>query len=107
MSVDLTVLLVILGCALVTVIPRIAPFILVKNVELPQPVIKWLSFIPLCILTALVADSVIIQEQSELNIDWDALAVIIPTTVIAIWTKSLSITVLAGIILMAGVRFFL
>ena len=107
MSVDLTVLLVILGCALVTVIPRIAPFILVKNVELPQPVIKWLSFIPLCILTALVADSVIIQEQSELNIDWDALAVIIPTIVIAIWTKSLSITVLAGIILMAGVRFFL
>ena len=107
MSVDLTVLLVILGCALVTVIPRIAPFILVKNVELPQPVIKWLSFIPICILTALVADSVIIQEQSELMIDWHALSVIIPTIIIAICTKSLSITVLTGIILMAGVRFFL
>ena len=107
MSVDLTVLLVILGCALVTVIPRIAPFILVKNVELPQPVIKWLSFIPLCILTALVAESVIIQGQSQLNIDWHALTVIVPTIIIAIWTKSLSITVLAGIILMAGVRFFL
>ena len=107
MSVDLTVLLVILGCALVTVIPRITPFILVKNVELPQPVIKWLSFIPLCILTALVADSVIIQEQSQLKIEWHSLAVIIPTIVIAVWTKSLSITVLAGITLMAGVRFFL
>lgn len=107
MNVDLTVLLVILGCALVTVIPRIVPFILVKNVELPQPVVKWLTFIPVCILTALVADSVIIQEQSKLMIDWHALAVIIPTILIGLWTKSLSITVLAGITLMAGVRFFL
>lgn len=107
MNVDLTVLLVILGCALVTVIPRIAPFILVKNVELPKPVIKWLTFIPVCILTALVVDSVIIQEQSNLMIDWHALAVIIPTILIAVWTKSLSITVLVGITLMAGVRFFL
>lgn len=107
MSIDIIVLLVILGCAFVTVIPRVVPFILVKNIELPQPVIKWLSFIPICILTALVADSVIIQEESQLSIDWPVLAVIIPTVLISIWTKSLSITVLAGIAMMAGIRFIL
>ncbi|MBD3110228.1 AzlD domain-containing protein [Bacillus sp. AGMB 02131] len=107
MNVDLTVLLVILGCALVTVIPRVVPFILVKNVELPKPVIKWLSFIPICILTALVADSVLIQEESRLLVDWPVFVVIIPTVLISIWTKSLSITVLVGIVMMAGVRFLL
>ena len=107
MSVDLTVLVVILGCALVTVIPRVVPFILVKNVELPKPVIKWLSFIPICILTALVADSVLIQEESRLSVDWPVFVVIIPTVLISIWTKSLSITVLVGIVMMAGVRFLL
>ena len=107
MSVDLTVLLVILGCALVTIIPRVVPFILVKNVELPKPVIKWLSFIPICILTALVADSVLIQEESRLLVDWPVFVVIIPTVLISIWTKSLSITVLVGIVMMAGVRFLL
>ena len=104
MSVDLTILLVILGCALVTVIPRVIPFVLVKNVTLPELVIKWLSFIPLCILTALIVDSFIIQDQSQLAIDWQVLIVIIPTILIAIWTKSLSITVLVGIVIMALVR---
>ncbi|MGN1386554.1 MAG: AzlD domain-containing protein [Bacillus sp. (in: firmicutes)] len=107
MSINITVLLVILGCALVTVIPRVVPFILVKNIELPQSVIKWLSFIPICILTALVADSVIIQEESQLSIDWPVFSVIIPTILVSIWTKSLSITVLAGIAMMAGIRFIL
>ncbi|MEH6942473.1 AzlD domain-containing protein [Bacillus sp. JJ722] len=107
MSVDLTILLIIFGCALVTVIPRIVPFLLVRNVELPQPVIKWLSFIPVCILTALVVDSVLIEAEHGISIDWNVLIVIIPTLLIALWTKSLSITVIVGVILMAVIRYIL
>lgn len=107
MSVDLTILLIIFGCALVTVIPRVVPFLLVRNVELPQPVIKWLSFIPVCILTALVVDSVLIETGHGIAIDWNVLIVIIPTLFIALWTKSLSITVIVGVILMAVIRYIL
>lgn len=101
----MTILFIIFGCALVTVIPRIIPFLLVRNIELPQPVIKWLSFIPVCILTALVVDSVLLDAEHGIAVDWDVLLVMIPSLFVALWTKSLSITVIVGVILMAGVRF--
>lgn len=105
MSINLSILLIILGCALVTFIPRIIPFIVIRNIKLPKIVIKWLSFIPICIFAALIVDSFIIQDESLLSIDWSVLTAIIPTLIIALWTKSLSITVIVGIVSMATVRF--
>ncbi|AXN40649.1 AzlD domain-containing protein [Peribacillus butanolivorans] len=105
MSFNLTIILVILGCAIVTLIPRIIPFLVVRNITLPVPITKWLSFIPICILTALVVDSIIIEDESLISIDWSVLTVIVPTLIIALWTKSLSVTVIAGIVFMAIVRY--
>lgn len=109
MSIHLTVLFIILGCAVVTFIPRVLPFIVIRNIALPKIVVKWLSFIPICIFTALIVDSFIIQNQNQslLAIDWSVLIVIIPTLLIALWTKSLSLTVIVGIVCMAIVRFIL
>ncbi|MCG5103387.1 AzlD domain-containing protein [Oceanobacillus alkalisoli] len=106
MSINLTILLIIVGCAIVTFIPRVIPFIVIRNIALPKVVVKWLSFIPVCIFTALIVDSFIIQDTAVLAIDWRVLAAIIPTLLIALWTKSLSATVLIGIVCMATVRFF-
>ncbi|MBB2481984.1 AzlD domain-containing protein [Bacillus sp. APMAM] len=106
MSINLSILLIILGCAMVTFIPRIIPFIVIRNMKLPKIVVKWLSFIPICIFTALIVDSFISKDQSAfISINWSVLAAIIPTLIIAIWTKSLSVTVIVGIICMATVRF--
>lgn len=105
MSIDLTILIIILGCAVVTFIPRIIPFIVVRNLKLPVIVTKWLLFIPICIFTALIVDSIIMDGESLLSIDWKVLAAIIPTLIIALWTKSLSVTVIVGIVCMATVRF--
>lgn len=105
MSINLTILLIIIGCALVTFVPRIIPFIVIRNIMLPKIVIKWLSFIPVCIFTALIVDSFIIQDESFLSIDWRALTAIVPTLIVALWTKSLSVTVIVGIVSMATVRF--
>ncbi|MFJ8244372.1 AzlD domain-containing protein [Peribacillus asahii] len=104
MSIHLSILLIILGCAIVTFIPRILPFIVIRNIQLPKIVIKWLSYIPICIFTALIVESFISEDGSFLSIDWRVLAAIIPTLLIALWTKSLSITVIAGIACMATVR---
>ncbi|WP_203362664.1 AzlD domain-containing protein [Bacillus sp. REN10] len=108
MSLNVTVLLVIIGCAIVTFIPRVAPFLIVRNVKLPEPVMKWLSFIPVCILTALVVGSVIEREPGQFPIlNIEILLVLLPTLILAIWTKSLLFTVIAGVVLMALVRTFM
>jgi len=104
MNVNLTILFIIMGCAIVTIIPRITPFILIRNIKLPKIIIKWLSFIPVCIFTALIVDSFIVQEGSIISIDWFVLAAILPTLIVAIWTKSLSLTVIVGILSMAAIR---
>ncbi|MCM2534087.1 AzlD domain-containing protein [Neobacillus pocheonensis] len=104
MRIELSILLIILGCALVTFIPRVIPFLVVRNMNLPEIVLKWLSFIPICIFTALVVNSFITKDHSYLSIDWRVLTAIIPTLIIALWTKSLSVTVIVGIVCMATVR---
>ncbi|WP_026565333.1 AzlD domain-containing protein [Bacillus sp. UNC41MFS5] len=106
MSINLSILLIILGCAIVTFVPRIIPFLVIRNIKLPKVVVKWLSYIPICIFTALIVDSFIVKDTSSLiSIDWSVLTAIIPTLMIALWTKSLSVTVLVGIVCMATVRF--
>lgn len=105
MSMNVNILLIIIGCALVTFIPRIIPFIVIRNIKLPNSVAKWLSFIPICIFTALIVESFIMEDESLLSIDWRVLSATIPTLLVAIWTKSLSITVIVGIVCMASIRF--
>ncbi|SDC30855.1 Branched-chain amino acid transport protein (AzlD) [Terribacillus halophilus] len=66
---------------------------------------KWLSYIPICILTALVVSSVL-GENGPLSFDWQAIMILIPTILFAFWTKSLLFTVVVGVVLMAALRFF-
>ncbi|GAB6930833.1 AzlD domain-containing protein [Paenibacillus sp. JCM 10914] len=104
MNVNLSILFIILGCAFVTFVPRIIPFIVIRKIALPEVAVKWLSYIPVCIFAALIVDSLIVEDESLLAIDWRVLAAIVPTIAAALWSKSLSITVLVGIVCMAVVR---
>lgn len=98
----------IIGCALVTWLPRIIPFMFVRSVTLPDVVLKWLSFIPVCILSALVIENLLDTESTSfVTLDWPVFLTFVPTLIIALVTKSLSITVVAGVIIMAVVRFFM
>ncbi|WP_353853717.1 AzlD domain-containing protein [Bacillus sp. Bos-x628] len=96
----------IFGCMIVTVIPRVVPFLFVKNIQLPDVVLKWLSFIPICIFTALIAEHLFVQTTKGISVHWMYLAVLMPTVLVALWTKSLSITVLIGVMLMGAARWF-
>jgi branched-subunit amino acid transport protein len=97
-------ILLIFGCAAVTWLPRILPFALVRNITLPTVVLQWLSYIPVCILSALVLDSLFKREQSIVTINWLNVVALLPTLLVAIWTKSLSKTVIAGVVTMAIIR---
>ncbi|PYF07664.1 AzlD domain-containing protein [Ureibacillus chungkukjangi] len=104
MSISLPVLLLMLGCALVTWVPRVVPFILVRNIQLPDVVLRWLAYIPVCILSALVLESLFEAEEKFVTFDWLNLLAFIPTLFVAIWTKSLSKTVIVGVVTMAILR---
>ncbi|WP_341301679.1 AzlD domain-containing protein [Lysinibacillus sp. FSL H8-0500] len=98
----------IIGCAVVTWLPRIIPFMFVRSIALPDVVLKWLSFIPVCILSALVIENLLDTESDKVvTLDWPIFVTFVPTLIIALVTKSLSITVVAGVIIMAAVRFFM
>src|SRR5690625_5030045 len=101
MSTTMFIFWVVFGSAMVTLIPRIIPFIYVKRIQLPRVVLKWLSYIPLCIMTALVVENILIKEGYGLMIDWLVVIVMIPTLIVSLWSKSLSLTVIVGVASMA------
>lgn len=105
MTTTLAMVLLILGCAVVTWIPRIMPFILVKNMKMPDVVLRWLTYIPVCILSALVIEGMFVKQQRLVTIDWISLLAFIPTLFVALLTKSLSKTVIAGVLTMALLRY--
>ncbi|HWK21934.1 MAG TPA: AzlD domain-containing protein [Ureibacillus sp.] len=107
MTTSFAFILLILGCALVTWVPRVMPFILVRNIKLPDIVLRWLAYIPVCILSALVLESLFQVEGNFVTFDWKNLVAFVPTLIIAIWTKSLSKTVIIGVITMAILRYFI
>ncbi|WP_274309390.1 AzlD domain-containing protein [Solibacillus daqui] len=104
MTTTIAMVLLIAGCALVTWIPRILPFVLVKNMKMPDIVLRWLAYIPVCILSALVIEGFFHKQQSFVTIDWLNVGAFIPTLVVALITKSLSKTVVAGVVTMAVMR---
>lgn len=96
------------GCALVTWLPRIIPFLLAKKITFPKIVLDFLEYVPLCILFALLIDTFFtVQEGKVPQIAWLKLMVGVPTILIAVRTKDLMKTVLFGVLAMAIFRWIL
>jgi len=105
-NISIEFLLLLTGCTIVTIIPRILPFILVRNFTISKPIEKWLSYIPICIFTGLIVESLLVKTNSSIHINSTVLGATIPTILIAMYTKSLLTTVLAGVFCIAMIRFF-
>ena len=105
MEVRWTILVIIMGCALVTFIPRVLPLMLLSQMELPKWAIRWLKHIPVAVMAALLTQDLLLSEN-EFSISANILKLLaaIPAFIIAIITKSLLGTVVAGIICMAILR---
>lgn len=99
---------IIFFSGLVTLIIRIVPFIMITRIQLSEKVVKWLSYISITLFTALVVDAMIKQPSHGLGftINLSFVIITIPTIVVAFISRSLTITVVTGIVLMAGLRLF-
>ncbi|MFY9397403.1 MAG: AzlD domain-containing protein [Desulfomonilia bacterium] len=102
------IVLIILGAAIVTIVPRVAPLVLLSRITLPERAVRWLGFVPIAVLAALLAQAVFMPEG---HISWPpenlAMIAIIPVLAIAVYTRSLIATVLGGVAVMALLRWML
>ena len=94
---------------LVTYLPRVLPVLLLSRRTLPAPVERWLSFVPVAVLSALLAPA-LFAPSGALDLSFDSNPVFwvsIPAFLIAIKTKNLFITVIAGMVMIALYRLLL
>ena len=81
MRVNSYIFMAILASALVTWIPRILPFLLVKYKGLPAPVTRFLKYLPISIIFALVLSSLVDGKIGSLpQFHWLDLMVAIPSS---------------------------
>ncbi|UXV32270.1 AzlD domain-containing protein [Mammaliicoccus sciuri] len=67
--------------------------------------IKWLQYVPVCLFTALILEGMLNQEgNAGFTLNFESIIVAIPTILIALIFRSLTITVIAGMFIMAIVR---
>lgn len=104
MSISYGFILMLLGCSLVTAIPRMLPFLVMRNMQISEPVLKWLSYIPLCIFSALIIESFMTNGAQGFQIHWLELVAVIATLIISLITRSLLWTVILGVVIMALLR---
>lgn len=106
---DQHMLIIIILCGIVTILVRVIPFMMISRVNLPDVFIQWLSFIPITLFTALVLDGIIQQHEGSVGYTLNVPFIIglIPTVLLAIYTRSLTWTILGGIAFIALLRFFL
>ncbi len=94
-------ILIILGMSIVTYIPRALPIIVLSKFKLPDWFLRWLKYIPIAILSALLFPQIMIfEDHVNISLDNKNLLAAIPSLLVAYKTKSLFITVLVGIISM-------
>lgn len=100
-----TITLTILGMTFVTYLPRLLPVLLLSSRSLPRLVGAWLRLVPMAVLAALVAPSLMIRDgrialQGDNLFLWASL----PTLLIAWRTKNLFISVVLGMLIVALAR---
>ncbi|MER0122733.1 AzlD domain-containing protein [Streptococcus sp. ZJ93] len=100
------ILWIILAAMVVTWIPRILPFVLTKGKSLPPLALKFLRFLPISIIFALTLSSVVDEQVGSLPrfLPIETLA-LLPTFFVVLKTKNISLAVVVGVAITAGLRF--
>ena len=105
---ETTILITLLGMALVTYLPRLIPAWVLRVKQLPPFLVAWLRFVPVAVLAALLLPSLLI-EGGKINFSasnlylWAA----IPACLVAWKIKSLFGTVIVGMLVVALARWLI
>ncbi len=99
MEVRPDIFLIILGAALVTFIPRVLPLMLFSRITIPEWGMRWLNYMPIAVMSALVAQELFIDEGrfAALSTNVELIAAL-PAFWVAVKTRSLLGTVITGVL---------
>ncbi|WP_310833109.1 AzlD domain-containing protein [Paenibacillus pedocola] len=99
MEVRPDIFLIILGAALVTFIPRVLPLMLLSRITIPEWGMRWLNYMPIAVMSALVAQELFVDEGrfAALSTNVELIAAL-PTFWVAVKTRSLLGTVVTGVL---------
>lgn len=90
-------LLLMLAMGAVTYLPRMLPLVILSRRRLPLWLSEWLELIPAAVLSALIAPSLFANGNPRvLVLGKPELLAAVPTLLLALKTRSLATTVLAG-----------
>ena len=97
---------VIIGGCLVTMLPRVLPIAMLSKIKLNRKVEEFLSYIPISILSSLIAVELFITDNKfSIQGNYLELLAAIITILVAIKKNNLLITVIVGVISIAVLRF--
>jgi branched-subunit amino acid transport protein len=99
------VLLIVLGGAAVTALPRVLPLLLLSRITLPRWLRIWLSQVPVAILAALLAQELAFEGGALVPMSRNLpVLAILPVMLVAALTRSLIGAVAAGVATMVLLR---
>jgi len=107
MEINAAVLLIVIGGAIVTFIPRVVPIMVLSRLKLSDNVQTWLHFVPIAILAAIIGQELLMEDNKVQIMLNEELPAAIITALIAIKTRSLLWTVVAGVIAFVLMRWLL
>lgn len=100
--------LLIFLMAVVTYLPRYLPFALAGKVKLPSALERGLDFVPIAVLTAIIAQAALIRGgELDLSVaNYHALAALAAFIAALVWRR-LFVTIAVGLVCFAALRLFL
>jgi len=97
---------VVIGMLAVTYLARLVPMLVLSRMEIPEGFRRWLQFVPVAVLSALLVPNILLQNGGlALRLDNTYLLAAVPTLIVAARFKNIFLTVLCGIICLMIIRF--
>jgi len=98
---DLELWLTILGMAAVTFAVRYPPLVLVGRLNMPPRLLEALRYVPIAVLSAIIAPAVLMPDGEMLFISLENARLVagLASALVMLWTKNLLWTILAGMAL--------
>lgn len=101
--------IVVAGMTAVTILPRVAPMLLIPGARLPKRAELWLSLIAPSIIAALLLPELILARQGgspELSLANTYAVAALPAFLCALFTRNMLLTVVVGMSAAAAARMF-
>lgn len=96
---------VVIGMLAVTYLARLIPMLVLSRLEIPAGFRRWLQFVPVAVLSALLVPNILLQNGGlALRLDNTYLLAAVPTVIVAARFKNIFLTVLCGIICLMLIR---